>query len=99
QVFDAKEKSAVLVRGHIDRAPEDLKKEAIAGLEQFNAMLAGPGAPESARKMFKELSDFAAMLLNDGKAATARLALNPATGELALDGELTGKPGTALVKY
>jgi len=98
EVFDVRDKSLASVRGHVDKLPDDLRKQMNEDVAQFIKNLP-PGMPGNYPQMFKNLAEFGNMILTGGRDLTIKLDLDTKSGELTLAGALTGKPGSDLEKY
>jgi hypothetical protein len=98
------ETAAFAYRVHLGRIPAGLRKQAFEAVDeavdQLKMLAGGDPAADAAKtaadalaKLVKRVGDQA---LTDGDVATARVRLDAATAEVALEAALTGKPGSKL---
>jgi hypothetical protein len=104
-LYDPAEKALAAARVRFDRLPKELRDQLADGLKQLKTKLAELRLPadaaEPARQAVDELVNLGTRytdLLQDADSATARVLLDPDSGEAGLEVGLTGKPGSPLAK-
>lgn len=105
KLYNPAEKAFISIKGYADRLPKELRNQMGDTLKQLkmqlDALQLPPEAGEPARKAVDELIKLGnryADLTQDADTTAARVFLDSASGEAAIEFAMTGKPGSELAR-
>lgn len=107
KLFDPAERAQLAGKVYFDRLPKELRAKLTQGINEAKASIAGfpirldPAVSDALKGATEELSKLGTRYLDEIQAAdtlTARVSVEPSTGEAAFELGLAGKPGSTLAK-